>query len=365
VQNKLVQLINLCLDKNVPFVSYKLPQTDEIITWVQSSGQFDYVENFEEISGKEGFIYAPFHRRTNFPIAFFEKERTFMNDDIDDGLLSRISSHERMYPNADLEAAVEISKEEYIDHTNRFIGSFNSDFTKAVLSRVKLEDKPTAFNPGKYFIQLQNSYPGAFCHIINLPGAGTWVGASPETLVRMDEDYVNTISLAGTQPKPEKGEKIAWTEKEIVEQKIVTDYIKSILRELEVESFEMEKTYDLDAGNAVHLATKIRFSKFCLAGKFVEFLYALHPTPAICGFPKEKALDLILKTEKHNREYYSGFCGPLNFLNSTDLFVNLRCMKILPEHLALFLGGGIISQSVPDSEWEETVLKAETLLSVL
>jgi len=365
VQNNLVQLINLCLGKNIPFVSYRLPYTDEIITWVQTSGQFDYVESFEEISGREGFVYAPFHRRTNFPIAFFKQERTFINDDIDDGLLSQISDQKCMYPNTDLEAPVEISKEEYIDQAEKFIGSFSEEFTKAVLSRVKMVDKPTVFNQGKYFIQLQNSYPGAFCHIINLPGAGTWIGASPETLFRMDEDYVNTISLAGTQPKPEKGEKIAWTEKEIVEQKIVTDYIEFILRDLQIESFETEKTYDLDAGNAVHLATRIRFNKFYLAGKFVKFIHALHPTPAICGFPKEKALDLILNTEKHNREYYSGFCGPLNFLNTTDLFVNLRCMKILPEQLALFIGGGLISHSVPESEWEETDLKAETLLSVL
>ncbi len=96
-----------------------------------------------------------------------------------------------------------------------------------------------------------------------------------------------------------------------------------------------------------------------------EFISALHPTPAVCGLPKERALELIYKTEMHNREYYAGYCGPINYQGKTDLFVNLRCMKILPDKLALYIGGGLTAKSDPEKEWEETVLKANTLLSVI
>jgi len=96
-----------------------------------------------------------------------------------------------------------------------------------------------------------------------------------------------------------------------------------------------------------------------------EFITNLHPTPAVCGLPKDKSLELILQTEKHNREYYAGYCGPINYQNKTDLFVNLRCMKILEDQLALFVGGGLTKDSVPTKEWDETVLKAKTLLSRL
>jgi len=362
---KLVQLINTCLDKNIPFVSYRLPHSDEIYTWVQQSGQFNYVEHFEELCGKEGFVYAPFNRRTDFPFAFFEPERIFINDEIEDDLLFQIANMKQMYPEDRSDSPAETVKDEYLNQAEKYIGAFDENFSKAVLSRVKLIEKPASFDPGEFFLQLENSYKKAYCHLINLPGAGTWAGASPETLVRVDEELVHTVSLAGTQPKPEKGKTIQWTDKEITEQKIVTEYIESILMEMKVESFEKEETYDLDAGNAVHLATKIHFNNFLVAGHFADFLKALHPTPAVCGYPKEKALELILNTEKHKREYYSGFCGPVNFLNSTDLFVNIRCMKILPRRLALYVGGGLTSHSVPEKEWEETELKAQTLLSLL
>jgi len=101
------------------------------------------------------------------------------------------------------------------------------------------------------------------------------------------------------------------------------------------------------------LATEFGFDKSFIDNKLGKFLVEIHPTPAVCGFPKEKALDLIFDIEKHNREYYSGFMGTVNVENATNLFVNLRCMKILPEKLALFTGGGITGDSIPEKEWEQ------------
>ncbi|MCF8367492.1 MAG: chorismate-binding protein [Bacteroidales bacterium] len=363
--NKITQLLQVCLEKNVPFVSYSLPESNEIHTWVQSSGQFNYVEHFYEIADKEGFVYAPFHRRTNFPIAFFEPEDIFVNDEIDLQFIEKLANRDKMYPDDKLEIPISIRKEEYLLQTAKFVSSLNDQFTKAVLSRVERILKPAGFDPGEFFLHLKKSYPKAFCHIIYLPGAGLWTGASPETLVRMDGKQAWTLSLAGTQPKPKDDKTIKWSEKEIAEQRIVTDYIEEILRGFRLHSFEKEKTYDLTAGNAVHLATKFKFDQQLIKDHFAGFVTQLHPTPAVCGFPKEKALDLIFETEEHNREYYSGYCGPLNYKNNTDLFVNLRCMKILNDEMALFVGGGLTKLSAPEKEWEETVLKAKTLLSII
>ena len=86
----------------------------------------------------------------------------------------------------------------------------------------------------------------------------------------------------------------------------------------------------------------------------------MHPTPAVCGLPKEKALDLIYKTEPYDREYYAGYLGMVE-KDTVDFYVNLRCMKIYENTAALFVGGGITANSVAKKEWEETELKAETL----
>ncbi|MDP4184710.1 MAG: chorismate-binding protein, partial [Bacteroidota bacterium] len=81
--------------------------------------------------------------------------------------------------------------------------------------------------------------------------------------------------------------------------------------------------------------------------------------------PKNKSKEIILQTEKHDREFYSGFLGKIGVEQKTDLFVNLRCMKILPEHFQLFAGGGLTIDSECDKEWEETNQKIQTLLSVI
>ena len=76
-------------------------------------------------------------------------------------------------------------------------------------------------------------------------------------------------------------------------------------------------------------------------------------------------MDFIRNTEKHSREYYTGFLGPVGIDDLMQLYMNLRCMKVLDDRLMLFVGGGITLDSVPYEEWEETEIKADTLLSVL
>ena len=98
--------------------------------------------------------------------------------------------------------------------------------------------------------------------------------------------------------------------------------------------------------------------------KAFETAGKLHPTPAVCGIPLEKSRALILETEQHNRGYYTGFLGPVT-AKSISLFVNLRCMQVLPEKCVLYVGGGITRDSEMEKEWLETEAKAETLLSVI
>ena len=364
MNTKLIRLINICLQKNIPFVSYRLPGEKDINTQLLLSGKFNFYESINEVIDKTGFVYAPFHRKTNFPVVFFENELVLKNDDFKESLIEKIFNKPPLYPEYSFEAPYEISKDDYLKQASKFIDSFDKGFRKAILSRVYIEKKPEHFDTGSFFIELQKSYPNAFCHLINIPGAGTWTGATPETLLRINEDYAQTVSLAATQTYTGKDQIIKWSEKELEEQQIVTDYIESVFQKFEIKNYKKEKTQNLIAGNSIHLATKFSFDKFFIENKLGAFLTGLHPTPAVCGFPKEKALDLIFDIEKHNREYYSGFMGTVNVENATNLFVNLRCMKILPDKLALFTGGGITGDSIPEKEWEETVLKAETLLLV-
>ena len=81
-----------------------------------------------------------------------------------------------------------------------------------------------------------------------------------------------------------------------------------------------------------------------------------------CGFAFHYFIE---NAEKHSREFYTGFLGPVGIEDLIQLFVNLRCMKVGSKGLILFIGGGITHDSVAEEEWEETEIKADTLLSVL
>ena len=92
----------------------------------------------------------------------------------------------------------------------------------------------------------------------------------------------------------------------------------------------------------------------------------LHPTPAVCGSPKNYAKTYILENENYEREFYTGFLGPVNeSTNKSRLFVNLRCMKIENDKANLFVGCGITEGSDPLNEWEETSHKSQTMLQVI
>lgn len=362
--SKLIKLYSLCLEKNVPFASYRLPGSEQVITWVQRSGKMLFLENISGILDDAGFLYAPFHRNTNFPVVMFEPEFIFRDEEMGDEIIAEIENSKPLYADYQVERPYTVEKTEYLAQAEKMIRSFSQGISKAVLSRVVLEEKPAGFDAGRFFLKLVRTYPDAFCHLINIPGAGCWAGASPEMLFRSDGADAETVALAGTRKYSASADP-EWEEKEIREQEMVSRHIESVLEECHIRNYVKGQTRTVKAGNVLHLATPYRFTTDSNPFHKEEFIQRLHPTPAVGGLPKDRALELIADTEKHNREYYAGFCGPLNFEGHTDLFVNLRCMKILPGELAVFAGGGLTSGSIPAREWEETEWKAKTLLTLI
>jgi isochorismate synthase len=185
-------------------------------------------------------------------------------------------------------------------------------------------------------------------------------------LICTKEDKLYTVSLAGTRTYSESNMNISnWNHKELNEQEYVTKNIENVLDEYQVSNYQKKGPYTKKAGKLIHLRTDFNFTFDTVSDKLSSLIDALHPTSAICGMPMEKSLGFIKGIEKHNREYYTGYLGPVGIDDRLQLYVNLRCMKVLDHKLALYVGGGITDESVPEDEWEETEIKAETLLSVV
>ncbi len=231
---------------------------------------------------------------------------------------------------------------------------------KAILSRIKIEsvERPNYVN---IYQQLVDTYPKAFCYFFNVPGEGSWMGASPEVLLESNRSGFSTVALAGTQAVPDvHHDTVEWGQKEIEEQAIIVDYVAAKLTEKEI-SYTLSGPKTSKAGNVYHL--KSVFSSTEQIDP-VDVALSLHPGPAISGYPIDQALALIQSIESHDRDYYCGFLGPRSS-HRTRLFINLRCMQLYSDAVALYVGGGYTAASVPEDEWRETELKSKTLLQVI
>jgi isochorismate synthase len=236
-----------------------------------------------------------------------------------------------------------------------------------VLSRNEIVDLPN-FDLISLYIKLASSYPSAFTYCWFHPEIGFWMGATPETLLKVNGNKFQTVALAGTQVYY-GNEEVFWQNKEKEEQQFVTDYIIKMV-ENHVSDLQISVPKTIKAGNLLHLKTAIQ-GIINNNTNLNDLILHLHPTPAVCGLPKIKAINFINDNENYNRDFYAGFLGEINYDDNseTDLFVNLRCMQIQMNseinEAVLYVGCGITKDSIPENEWYETANKAMTLKNIL
>lgn len=241
-------------------------------------------------------------------------------------------------------------------------GIKDAKWQKVVTSRVLILDE--RINLGETFGKLCLKYPDAYIFCFHTPATGTWIGASPELLLRSRNKELLTVSLAGTKPIEQINE--PWDEKNISEQNIVTNYIVDTLTVGGI-SCQISSVKTIQAGPVCHLSTSIKGNlKEELTNSALEILLKnLSPTPALCGYPKKEAYSFIQQNENFSRGCYGGFSGPFFKADDFNFFVTLRCARIEYDRTALFAGGGINEMSKPNDEWEETENKLKTLLGSL
>jgi len=250
------------------------------------------------------------------------------------------------------------TKEEYLQQLEKVIRVIQENhLPKLVYARRKIFTDFTTLDLKASFNNLCQSYGNAFRYIF-IDGDHSWMGAFSEVLGKFNKKTheFETMSLAGTLPVLEE-----WSEKEIEEQKPVSTYIRSIVKNYS-DYIEESETYDHISGNIKHLRTdfKIKINPEDLG----NIINDLHPTPAVCGIPKDFCKENIQKFEKFARELYSGYIRIENE-ETIQYFVNLRCSKLYQNAVHSFVGGGITAQSLPEKEWRETELKSEAVLKNL
>ena len=309
---------------------YRLPGKDI----VQKSGRFIPIEG----ALKEGFIVGDFEGENKFLFEetntsnslYFKKEKPFV-----------------------------IEKQDYLRQGNVLIKTIkNLGIQKTVLSRIKESNFDETKSLDLFYLLAEN-YPEAFVYLFSDSNLGTWIGASPEVLLRKINKNGFTISLAGTKKSTDTD---LWNEKEKKEQAYVSEFIEEELKALNVSEIEKSATYEYPAGPVKHLRTDFSFT--FNEQSIDEVIRGLHPTPAVSGLPQNLSLEVIRQIEPHNREFYSGFIGEIDNQNAS-IFVNLRCCQISRGKIYLYIGGGYTVDSNPEMEWEETENKSRTILDLI
>ncbi|WP_038030487.1 chorismate-binding protein [Thermonema rossianum] len=237
---------------------------------------------------------------------------------------------------------------------------------KVVLSRRKALPMPQLPPLSDWFLRLAARYPHAMVTLLYVPAYGCWLGATPEILASQDVNGIfRTMALAGTQPYDPAVplQEVAWRQKEIEEQALVSRYIINCFKQIRLREFEEQGPRTVRAANLIHLRTDFAVDTRAVAypNLFDVMLPLLHPTSAVCGMPKEAAMTFLQKHEGYDRRLYSGFWGPMGIEGESALFVNLRCMQYDRHKLYFYAGCGITADSEPEKEWKETCYKMQTL----
>ena len=246
--------------------------------------------------------------------------------------------------------------EEYLQKLEKAIEIIKqNNLPKLVISR-PIAKEISSINLEETYQLLCKKYPNTLCYLL-ISDEEIWIGATPEILGKFNKKTHEffTMSLAGTLPINEE-----WSEKEIEEQKPVTHYISEILKKyVTLSEVEESETYNHISGNIKHLRTD--FTAKIEDNRLEELIEELHPTPAVCGIPKEFCKEKIIEIEQYNREFYAGYIK-IETEEEIYYFVNLRCAKIYKNQIIAFAGGGITALSSPEKEWRETELKSQAIL---
>ncbi len=279
--------------------------------------------------------------------------------------------------NAQLSPSILESNLEDADERERWYRLVNSaleqirekKFQKIVLSRevtLKLNSVPVL---SQLLEKLNNNYPHCYVYAFSKNGA-VFFGASPEKLAKFQNGWIEADALAGSIPRgrDKSEDKILETEllkseKNLKEQKAVVDFISGIFKHFSSTIEFNPAPVVRKLPNIQHLWTPIR-AKLANGQTIFNVLEEVHPTPAICGVPWEKAMNSILEMESHSRGLYTGAIGWFNFNNEGEFAVAIRSALLKGNNVTAYAGCGIVEGSNPESEFEESKLKLKPILNL-
>lgn len=238
---------------------------------------------------------------------------------------------------------------------------------KVVLTREILVEANSSISITEVLRRLRHAYPSSMLYAID-----GFVGATPELLVSRIGDVLRSHPMAGTAPRfgdsqldARQAASLLSSKKDRDEHQITIDMVlDAVLPFCSYVDSEPEPSI-VSVANVHHLASLVEGRLSSPPASVLTLVGALHPTPAVCGEPRELALDLIGRLEPHSRGRYTGPVGWVDAQGNGRFAVAIRCAAIQGRTARLFAGNGLVADSDPTTELAETRAKLQALLGAI
>jgi isochorismate synthase len=250
-----------------------------------------------------------------------------------------------------------------------------NEFQKVVLARSLIVDAERELDAKQLLWRLRAVDPECYAFAtlpFGAPPGAILVGASPELLVSRHGRDVRATPLAGSAQRfgdasrdHASGDKLFRSEKEREEHRVVVEDVAHVLGAFCDKLEHPHEPELLGTANVWHLATPFRGRLHDPGVSVLELVAALHPTPAVCGTPRGEAREALAELEPIDRGAYAGPVGWVDANGDGEWAIALRCAEITGRTARLFAGAGIVADSVPEAEVDETERKFRALLDAL
>ncbi len=298
-----------------------------------------------------------------------EKNREAILDE-----LEKISFEDMSEPSAeeiDLTFKAGQSEEEWAAMVRQVLTSITAGkVQKVVLARRVEFHSPGMLSPISLVRRLRERAAACYYFCFQWDGGSAFLGATPERLYLRRGRVIESEAVAGTRPRgksPEEdvalAEELFASSKEAEEHRLVVAYLEEALSSLCDGQVRRGKRSLIRLRTVQHLVTHFDGE---LASEFsdADVLTRLHPTPAVCGYPREKARDMIAALEPFDRGWYAAPVGWIG-ANGAEFAVGIRSGLVSRDRLFLFAGAGIVEGSVPTDEWREVESKLNSFLEAV
>lgn len=250
-------------------------------------------------------------------------------------------------------------------------GIARDDYHKIVLARARRLATPEAFHPLGVLNHLRQHYPDCYAFSVANGQGQSFIGASPERLVRVADGRMYTEALAGSAARGSSASDDArlardllQSEKDRHEHRLVLESIARRVADLGLTLEHAGQPRLLRLANVQHLQLPIS-ARLPAGTHILDLVARLHPTPAVGGTPRAPALEAIARLEPFPRGLYAGPQGWVDHRGGGEFFVGIRSALIDGCHATVYAGAGIVAGSTPKKEFAETELKFKALIQAL